>query len=371
MFDILNDIYGIEAFESGYHFFFDETNNIRKFSLSPEKQPKVNTEKALFSDFILGGICFKNYPSYDDLYEKLNLPKNVPELKAKYLFSSKDFLMDMQSDRTTAFIDWLYQQDEIYIHYAVENNLYFALVDIVDSLYEKQPHMIMFHAELKDALYRICKKHQDVVLDILCDYDYPNVSQDFIYNFTRELAVFIAEANVEEDFHTETLRQMLKSIRSDSEMVFIQDNEPFVLIDNYALLYLNRSETFPNSTVVFDIETEVMAYLERFKSALDIGNYSFVDSKTNKFIQISDCVVGMLGKLFEFLDQINISEISSLHLTERQLDNLNKIKALIDRSDEKSKLLILNINAQSLIYERELKLKMITEGVESIEDETV
>jgi len=365
LFDFFNDIVaisGIEPFESGYYFFFDETNNIRKFSLAPDKLPKVNTDKALLSDFILGGICFRHYPSCDDLYTKLNLPKSVPELKAKYLFTSKDFLMDIQSDRTTAFIDWLYRQDEVYLHYAVENNLYFALADIVDSLYEKQPHMMIFHAELKDALYRICKKHQDVVLDILCDYAYPNVSQDFIYDFTRELVGLIAEANVEEDFYTETLRQMLKSIRSDSEMVFIQDNVPFVLMDNYALLYINRCVTFSNSTIIFDIETEVMAYIERTKAALDIGNYSFADSKTNKYIQISDCVVGMIGKLFEFLDQLDMSEISSLLLSKRQLDNLNKIKEIIDKSDEKSKLLILNINAQSLTNERYMKLKMITEG---------
>jgi hypothetical protein len=58
-------------------------------------------------------------------------------------------------------------------------------------------------------------------------------------------------------FFLELLRQMLKTAGKLDKMVFIQDNEPFMLIQEYYLFYLERCELFSNSHHIFDEEPTV------------------------------------------------------------------------------------------------------------------
>lgn len=75
------------------------------------------------------------------------------------------------SKRATDFLKWLYSSG-LYIHYSALNNLFYSLVDIVDSLWETHPQCIMYIWEIKSALYDFVIEHQDEVIDILIRHTY-------------------------------------------------------------------------------------------------------------------------------------------------------------------------------------------------------
>lgn len=346
----------------GFTFYFDETNNIRKFTLDPLKDSMVNDANALFSDFILGGICFEQKSDCESLFSALKLQPNIKELKSRHLLS-KDFLADIDTSRVTAFLNWFTSNPHIFIHYAVVNNLYYSLVDIVDSLFGEYPQMIAYHVELKDGLYRICQENKKEILELLCKYNYPNISREFAAEFARKISDLIDNADVRDNFFTECMRQMLKSLPKAVELAFIHDNEPFALIENYADYYLQRCITFLDGKLVFDIETEVMKLLDKWGITSQPNKYIFINSTNEHFIQVSDCVVGLLSRLFRFLDSLDVeSALTFPELSTRQMDNLKAILGIINRSNDKSEFLIMGIHAQSVLNERYLKLKLICEG---------
>jgi len=151
----------------------------------------------------------------------------------------------------------------------------------------------------------------------------------------------------------------LHSFENASDMPLIVDNKPYILQDSYSQIYLSRMVTFRNSILTFDNEFGVMRDLNRMGALGELTNYSFVKSDTDKFIQISDCIIACLSKTFKFLDENDIESLVILEVKESFIKNMRHLKSLIDRSDNKSILLILNLNAQSLTRERYMKLGVI------------
>ena len=353
------EMHGLRPFDKNFMFYFDETNNIRKFILKPSKETKVNDERGLQTDFILGGICFKSPPNYEELFNFYISQGIVNELKSEHLFRHGNYQYDFKGERVTVLLKWLEKNHDAYIHYAIENNLYFALVDIVDSLYKEYPFMQEYAVNLKDALYRVCKLYQDDILDLLCQYEFPNISKDNIKKFTRELSDFIGTTDAENDVFVKIIKQMLRGIQEDTDMPFIIDNEPYCLQDGYSALYSQRMVTFRESSLYFDEEREVIKKLEK----IDFINYfprcSFVDSANERFIQISDCIIACLSKTFQFLDSIEDRDIFNMKIDDGLKNNLRLLQKIIDRSDKKNRLLILNVNAQSLINQRNEKLAIL------------
>lgn len=76
-------------------------------------------------------------------------------------------------------------------------------------------------------------------------------------------------------------------------------------------------------------------------------------------------LVGLLGKLFLFLDENSLQEIVRYRTTisEIQAENFKKVYNLIERSDRHNKLLLKNSNSARNINERIIKLKLLA-GVE-------
>ena len=60
-----------------------------------------------------------------------------------------------------------------------------------------------------------------------------------------------------------------------------------------------------------------------------------------RLLQISDLWCGLLGKLFRFLDDYTIEELIQLkkNLSNQQTENLQRVFSLIERSNDKCKLL--------------------------------
>lgn len=130
---------GIPPFEEEMTFYYDESGNCRKFSLT---DAGFNNTDALKGDFVLAGVAHEGR-SFDidvsSLYAALDYKEGQKELKFKHLFhNSKDFQSFIGSKRATGFLEWLIRSG-LYIHYSALNNLYYSLVDIVDSLWETHP----------------------------------------------------------------------------------------------------------------------------------------------------------------------------------------------------------------------------------------
>lgn len=95
-------------------------------------------------------------------------------------------------------------------------------------------------------------------------------------------------------------------------------------------------------------------------------NYDFIDSKQNKLIQVCDAFVGLMAKMFQFLDGLSFETIDQLKTEENivALVNLAKINALIDRTDKYHQMMIQHANDIYLTQQRMMKLQSLVNAVE-------
>lgn len=360
------ELNGIDPFDEEMTFYYDESGNCRKFSLTEEG---FNCIDSLKGDFVLAGVAHEG-KAYDidipALQKALNYSAGQKELKFKHLYSdSKNFLSFMESKRATDFLNWLCNSG-LFVHYSALNNLYYSLVDIVDSLWETHPQCLMYMNEIKAALYDFVIEHQDAVIDILIRHTYPDVKN--VQVFCDELCSLLWEFNDDGEYYPgfflELLRQMLKTAGKLDKLVFVQDNEPFMLIHEYYLFYLERCELFSNSHHIFDEEPTVekkLSEIELYEGGVLLQNWSFEKSHEKILIQVSDLIAGLLRKLFSFLDEKHLDEIITiaLKLNETQVVNFKIIFDLISKSDEKSSLFIKNANSIKNVQERMKKLQLL------------
>ena len=357
---------GIKPFNEEMTFYYDESGNCRKFYLTDNG---FNDPEAIKGDFVLAGIAH-NGKSYEidlvSLHEALEYKEGQKELKFKHLYhNSADFVSFMGSKRATEFLEWL-DKSGLYIHYSALNNLFYSLVDIVDSLWETHPMCIMYFWDIKNALYDFTIEHQDEVIDILIRHTYPDVKDtvSFCYELCDLISKYNDDSIYNPGFFLELFRQMLKAAGKMGKLPFIQDNEPNMLIKEYYLFYLERCEIFSKSLHIFDEEKAVeknLSNIQVYEHGKILNHYKFVKSHENIFVQISDMIAGLLRRLFIFLDEKSIGEIKSLaeKLNENQINNFNILWRLISRSDEKSPLLIKNANTPKNIQERMMKLQIL------------
>lgn len=357
---------GIKPFNEEMTFYYDESGNCRKFYLTDNG---FNDPEAIKGDFVLAGIAH-NGKSYEidlvSLHEALEYKEGQKELKFKHLYhNSADFVSFMGSKRATEFLEWL-DKSGLYIHYSALNNLFYSLVDIVDSLWETHPMCIMYFWDIKNALYDFTIEHQDEVIDILIRHTYPDVKNtvSFCYELCDLISKYNDDSIYNPGFFLELFRQMLKAAGKMRKLPFIQDNEPNMLIKEYYLFYLERCEIFSKSLHIFDEEKAVekkLSNIQLYEHGKILNHYKFVKSHENIFVQISDMIAGLLRRLFIFLDEKSIGEIKSLaeKLNENQINNFNILWRLISRSDEKSPLLIKNANTPKNIQERMMKLQIL------------
>lgn len=364
--DILQ-LNGLVPFEEKMAFYYDESGNCRKFLLT---EHGFNNDDALKGDFVLAGVAHEG-ENFDidltGLYDALDYKAGQKELKFKHLYhNSKDFISFMGSKRATRFLEWL-NKSGLYIHYSALNNLFYSLVDIVDSLWETHPQCIVYIWEIKNALFDFVIQHQNEVIDILIKHTYPDVKDAAA--FSNELCNLIGEYNDDSEynpgFFLELLRQMLKAAGKLNRIIFIQDNEPFILIQEYYLLYLERCEIFSKSNHIFDEELEVQKKLSEFQlyeGEKLLNHWQFVKSHENIYVQISDMVAGLLRRLFMFLDTNSIEKMFSISssLNDKQITNFKVLWDLLSKSDDKSKLFIKNANTPKNIQERMEKLHILS-----------
>lgn len=362
---------GIPPCNARMTFYYDETGNCGKFKVT---ETGFNDPMALARDFILGGIAFdgEECPAdVDSLFAALDLKPDISELKFHHISRKKtNFHEWFGSKRACIFIQWLHASD-LYIHYALLNNLYYALVDMVDLLWESQPQSLSLISSdwafgLKSALYTFCKEHVEDVVVLFRKYHYPDIGRQDSANFCKEfcdLIQFHSDDSSPDGFMIECFRQMLKTAGKEDKLTLLHDNEAGILVDQYYSLYLARCYTYKYAFHYFD-EERIIEHLMNEHALLSecklIKNYVFCTSQMNPLIQISDVFVGILSRVFEFLDNTSEAEINAMDSMQykNEYENMSMLWDLIERSDTKHPMLLQNINDINCAQERMRKMQL-------------
>ena len=327
-------------------FYYDESNNFRKISL--ERNLSLSKEH----DFILGGVMyFENHFDGDILVlkDKLKLQTNIKEIKSKYILKSKEFLQCLSNKNVKIFLKWLYKTN-LYIHFIIVDHLYYSIVDIIDDIDSPDKNDLHNNLILKNELYKIINSDFEKFFKIFNDFKFPNISKPTIISFYKKIIEHI------ENFENLTDEQkylvnILKIGMKQKEMIFLDNNNEGELIGDYLNFYIHYPYLLENSNFIFDEESRIQKKLEECKSFIgekEIKNISFKNSRDEDLIQISDCVVGLLAKLYEYAYQKkDINEIRKdlIKLDSKQKSTLELLRKVLSKSIEKSELLFCNFES--------------------------
>ena len=335
--------------------FFDESNNIRKGKIGIDKDNNEDLENLYFT---LGGIATKKEIDFQDLLNYIGA-KQTPN-DAKYNFFTlghKKFTEAIAQSRLRKLFEYLYKEN-IIIHFSVEHYMYFALVDILDSLIEEadinQRVALSLYKELQSDMTEVLYDDYDSLHKILVKYEFPNVPKNQANSFIRDI-LRLYSVNLDnydmdnaDNFTKEMLRQIIKAKKGKTNLIFLEDNEPLVISDLPVQNYLMRMYNFEDEKI-FDneslIEAEIRGMDELYEQKL---NAKFCDSKDYREIQISDAIAGFVGRLYNYISKTNEKEIktfvANLDCESESYKTLKTFFALMDMSNEQSEICIMRTN---------------------------
>ena len=336
----LCDMWGINN-QTKYVFYYDESNNCRKFWVDDSKQ-QFNTDHT--ADFVLAGLVRKEEEkveaSLETFRKPLKLQANVEEIKFKKLYAKGDFLQCVNERRLFETLSWI-DKSPFYIHYTNVNNLFYTLVEIFDSIV-KPDEISEFgydYFKMKSVFYYMFKGKADALQILMFKYKYPNIQREDVEAFCNDLLFLLGsrrEMKEEEKF----LAGMLARAAESDELVFLHDNDDYVMQENYAEFCADPIRKYQKSRHIFDEETTVQDIV---KKQIAMGenmadNFKFVKSETDIFVQLSDVVAGILGKLFKYINSTSVNQRRRdvEGLSKRQVENILLIDKLRMEADREN-----------------------------------
>lgn len=320
-------------------FFYDESNNIRKYH---NKNGRFNASE--YQNFSLGGIVlidsFEN-TEFDDLIEILKFGgnDNFSEFKLKHFLvkKGKNFIEKINSQKLNTLLEYLYLKQGVFIHFQILNFFYYGIVDIVDTLFERELVSTKNDLDsLKNFIYTKMIVDYNYWSQKFWEYDYPNVSNEQMAKFLDDLISYFVKTRTSTTWERRlkdrfiSLCSQRKRMLRDSKHILLSGNNPNSLVNSLSEVYQDRIFVYNRSYHIFDEEYSIS---ERWK---EIGffewginkKFEFRKSETDVRIQISDVLAGIIAKLFDFLSQI--SDITELeHLLREISDNSNSYKVLL------------------------------------------
>jgi len=321
--DVMQDIWGIEH-DQKYTFFYDESNNCRKFWLN-DKQNGFNTDYD--TDFVLAGLAYggsRPIISFDELRKKLRLQANVEEIKFNKQFSEKTFLECLKKKRLYTLLQYI-DEKELYIHYLNVNNLYYTLVEIFDSITtpDELDEFGFDYLGMKSAFYEAFKGKEQDLQKIMCQFHYPNINKEDVAAFANEIKELFP-ASYQLSMEQKFFRHCLERAAQKGEMVFLHDNEDYIMQENYLEFYIDAIRSYEKATHYFDEEDSIQKLLEKYEFCREgktVDCYTFINSKEDIMIQLSDVIAGIIGKLFIYVNRTTALQIRKdvKELDEQQL----------------------------------------------------
>lgn len=369
-FDILENrdleiqLHNFRNIDNEYTFYYDETNNLRKFWFKNENKFNIPISD-LSKNFVLGGVShLKSKINFDTntLKKDLKLPSTAEEIKLKYI-AKGDLLSSLEAKKLEIFLDWLVSND-LFLHYSNLNILYWSAIDILESMIPQE--LFQIHMELKTILYEFINIDLNSFIEILYKYEYPNIDRKKANNFLDEILNYMKNNKMKFILKYPTIDSNLVNLVSqiiekakNTELTFIMDEKSHILIDDLFIFYKRPFGIFKNSYHIFDEESSIEDIFERWEfieNEKKWGNFEFQNSKNNDLIQISDVIIGLVGKLFTYINDTDFNELTNIkeNLSTRQTKNFTTLAKLFEKSDNQSTALIHSI--QSLIERDKLVL---------------
>lgn len=347
LFELYRDI--IPRVMLGRTIFFDESNNIRKGTIGVDKDNNDDLENLYFT---LGGIATKKRVNFQQMLDYIGA-KQIPA-DAKYKFfalNHKAFIDAIAQPRLRKLFEYLYKED-IIIHFAIKHYFHFALVDILDSLIEEadanQYSAIYYYKQLQSDMTEVLYDDFDLLHKILVDYEFPNIPKCKANNFIKAI-LDLYTTNMENydmdnqnSFTKEMLRQIIKAKRNKNNLVFLEENQLYVISELPSEMYLARMYNFIDEKL-FDnessIETKIRIIDEKYETKL---NAKFCDSADWREIQISDAISGFVGRMYNYLSKTNERQILNfVRELDRDSESFKTLKTFFDlmtKSNEVSKI---------------------------------
>lgn len=333
----------VHSTEKKLRIFYDETNNIRKLLLT---EVGLNVKK--YDNFVLGGVVVDEGTDIGDLKELrdvLKIQTSAQEIKFD-LVAQGDFEKVLDSKKLGDFFKWLNKYD-IKIHYSNLNILNWSILDIVESIVadDSLGHYRPVHLELKNELYRMVTHDVPGFLDMLHNFKYPNVNRSDTAEFVKAVRGFVLKhMPIERSEALSLLSQILLEAQNLTELPFIVDETQGELIGGFNHFFLNRVARFPKAKHIFDEEPTIQKSLSgiRVLDGTEAVDFSFADSKDVPGIQLSDVVVGFLGKYFTFIERTTpkVLVVKRNALSSTQKENLKLFRRLVEKTDEFSNALL-------------------------------
>ena len=311
--DALGDMQDLYIEPKGAVFYYDETENIGALYLRDGD----------FNDghgkcFVLGGVyCTEDFQGapLKTVKDQIRLQRN--ELKFSSLCKSgSDFCTCLTGGKLNRLLHWM-SDTNLSVHYTAVDYLYFAVTDIVDSVDSELVHA--FNFQLKSQLYELFKGSYMELYSHLYKYNYPNIEKKDIDPFC---AYFIERIDACGKDGFDVLKAMFEIGRKQDELLFLKGNPDRSILPDLSIFYMMRIAMLKNSRHVFDEVDVVRAGIDkRLQFLTGCGDYRFVKSDDEDLIQISDCVVGLIGRYFEYLSTTDLESIkktiSNFNVTQR------------------------------------------------------
>lgn len=346
---------GVKICREPWRIYYDETENCRSIAY---RNGAIADARTVERPFILGGIAILGEGVEDELLVRIeSFAPRSGEMKARtVLGGSDDFARVLRGRGTTHFLESL-DRPGIAVHYHTQDNLYYAIVDIVDSVISVSghEHMLAVQRQLKNALYLCASADPVGFLESLAAFGFPNVPSEKVRPFSKFIESSLLDyletcsesLSVKDSLFIEVLRQMMRASSRNGLLAFLKNNPPDTLVEGFSGHYQQVCLLFPEATHRFDEETHVSMDI------VDGDNYDFVDSESNRFIQLSDVWVGLLSRCFRFLDRWADDRTPNVFAHNPiALENLKTIRKLIDRSADLHPALVSSLEADCVLRKR-------------------
>jgi hypothetical protein len=328
-----------------YTFYYDETNNVRRLHVTAGG---FNVREPLC--FVLGGVVHRGSPRALDvaaLKATVRLQVSAKELKLAHL-GKGGFLDLLKAWRVEAYLDWL-AAEGLLVHYSAIDPLYWSTVDIVDSIisHDGLAHMQAHHFLLKADLFTILAADIDDVADLFHRYSFPDVGDDNRIVFIGELLKRLDDraATLLPEFNAQVLKGVLQGGARHQELVYLRDETPNNVLDGFVDFFIQRICLFKNARHLLDVEPVIQEALKACAFCdgdQPLNTFAFVDSQSEPGVQVSDALVGLLGKFLSYVARTSPMQLKADRqaLTQGQKRTLAKLNAILDRSDAETSALL-------------------------------
>lgn len=324
--------------DAEYVFYYDETNNIKKLHLG--EQGFNVTEPGIF---VLGGVVHEGSHRRLDigsLRHEMRIQTSADELKLKHV-AKGGFLDLLTSDKLTTFLQWI-SDNGLFVHYLALDPLYWSFVDIMDSILcgLDEPRLMELHIPLKADLAALLRANLPETTSLFYRYNYPDLALENRKLFLNELIKMLEQSDdVLPEFNSMMLKGMLQAGCNLPNLDFIEGFTPHLLIESFTVFYLTRIALFKHSTHILDMEDSVHVELKAMQlvsGGKPVRNYRFADSKSEPGIQVSDIMVGLIGKMYSYFTETMREEVAAARavLAGTSLKNAELLRDLIDTSHE-------------------------------------